>query len=314
MKVVLQYRATPGFRRQVDALNRDWLRVLVVDESDKTSFSREMTDADVLLHVLEPVTTGVIDAAPKLRFIQKLGIGVDTIDLAAARARAVAVCNIPGANTAAVAEHTLLLMLATLRRLTTLHDATRAGHGWHLEPDTLDALGELGGRRVGLVGFGAVARRLAPIVKATGATVLYHARTEVSQDFAVKVPLAELLRSCDIVSLHLPLTADTARMMNALAFAAMKRGAILINTARGGLIDEPALIDALDSGQLLGAGLDVFASEPIPPDHPFLHRPNVIVTPHVAWYTSETLQRGLAVFLENCRRLRDGEALLNRVV
>ena len=127
MKAVLQYRATPGFRAAVAALENEWLRIAVVDESDKQAFAREMHDADVLLHVLERVTPSVIEQAPRLKLIQKLGVGVDTIDLEAARARGIAVCNMPGANTRAVAELTLLLMLATLRRLSELDNRRAQG-------------------------------------------------------------------------------------------------------------------------------------------------------------------------------------------
>jgi phosphoglycerate dehydrogenase-like enzyme len=124
----------------------------------------------------------------------------------------------------------------------------------------------------------------------------------------------DLLSSADVVSLHLPLTPDTVRLMNASAFASMKRGSILINTARGGLVDEAALLAALTSRKLRGAGLDVFAAEPVALENPLLNLPGVVVTPHLAWFTSETLTRSLRVFEENCRRLRDGQALINRVV
>ena len=135
MKAVLHYRATPGFRAAISALESDWLRIAVVDETDTQALAREIQDADVLLHVLERVTPAVIEQAPRLKLIQKLGVGVDTIDLEAARARGIAVCNMPGANTRAVAELTLLLMLATLRRLSALDRQTRAGKGWALEAE-----------------------------------------------------------------------------------------------------------------------------------------------------------------------------------
>ncbi len=308
MKAVLQYRATPGFRDQITKLETDWLRIVVVEETDKETFAREMHDADVLLHVLEPVRAATIDAAPNLKLIQKLGVGVDTIDLVAARRRGIAVCNMPGANTRAVAELTLLLMLATLRRLTELDAQTRNGNGWSLDPNSLDNLGELGGRVVGLVGFGAVGKCLTPMLQGIGAKVIYTNASDRREGFK------DLLSAADIVSLHLPLTPETARTMNAAAFASMKRGSILINTARGGLVEEAALVDALKSGHLRGAGLDVFAAEPVQLEHPLLKLPNVIATPHLAWFSGETLTRSLDVFAENCRRLRDGQEFLNRVV
>jgi phosphoglycerate dehydrogenase-like enzyme len=314
MKAVLQYRATPGFRDQISSLEAEWLKIVVVDEADKSTFEREMQDADVLLHVLEPVNAATINAAPSLRLIQKLGIGVDTIDLEAARRRGVAVCNMPGTNTRAVAELTLLLMLASLRRLAELDAQTRKGKGWGLDSHSLDNLSELGGREVGLVGFGAVGRCLTPMLRGIGARVLYTDVNGVRDASATFVSFKDLLSTSDVVSLHLPLTAGTTGIMNAAAFGSMKRGSIFVNTARGGLVDEEALLHALESGHLRGAGLDVFGAEPVGSENPLLKLPNVVVTPHLAWLTGETLARSLGVFAENCRRLRDGEALVNRVV
>lgn len=305
MKAVLQYRATPGFRAAIAALESDWLRIAVVGETDPATFEREMRDADVLLHVLERVTAAVIAEAPRLRLIQKLGVGVDTIDLDAARARGVAVCNMPGANTRAVAELTLLLILATLRRVCELDAQTRAGRGWMLDAALVDQFGELGGRTVGLIGLGAVGKCLTPMLQGIGADVI-HATRSTSLD--------NLLSRADVVSLHVPLTAQTAGMIHENAIRKMKRGAVLVNTARGGLVDYSALHRALSDGHLRGAGLDVFDAEPAMPTHPLFQLPNVVVTPHVAWLTRETLQRSLGIFQENCRRLRDGEELLNRVV
>ena len=314
MKAVLHYRATPGFRAAIAAFENDWLRIAVVDETDTQALAREIQDADVLLHVLERVTASTIAQAPQLKLIQKLGVGVDTIDLDAARARGIAVCNMPGANTRAVAELTLLLMLATLRQLVTLDRQTRAGRGWALEPALLDSLGELGGRTVGLVGFGAVGKCLMPMLQGLGATVIYTARRPAPDTPAQFVALPELLSAADVVSLHVPLHAETAGMIDHRAIGRMKEGAVLVNTARGGLVDYDALHHALATGRLRGAGLDVFDAEPARASHPLFQLSNVIVTPHVAWFTAETLQRSLGVFAENCRRLRDGEALMNRVV
>jgi phosphoglycerate dehydrogenase-like enzyme len=311
MKAVLQYRASPGLRQRIGALD---LPTVIVDEADKDMFLREMRDADVLLHVLEPVTAAAIGAAPRLKLIQKIGIGVNTIDLEAARRQGVAVCNMPGTNTQAVAEMTLLLMLATLRRLARLSELTRVGKGWEFERELPDDLGELSGRTVGVVGFGAVARRLVPMLQAIGARVVYTSRRPAADSPIAFLPFRELLSVADLLSLHLPLTAETTGMIDAVAFAAMKRGSVLINTARGSLVDEAALCAALTSGHLRGAGLDVFSCEPVSPDDPLLRLPNVIVTPHLAWLTAETLERSLGVISENCRRLRTGDALLHRVV
>jgi phosphoglycerate dehydrogenase-like enzyme len=314
MKAVLQYRATPGFRAEIAAIESDWLRIAIVDETDKVTFAREMRDADVLLHVLERTTAAVMDQAPQLKLIQKLGVGVDTIDVDGARARGIAVCNMPGTNTRAVAELTLLLMLATLRRLSDLDRHTRAGHGWALDSTAVDNLGELGGRTVGLVGFGAVGKCLLPMLQGIGANVIYSARTEQIVPGAKLVSLRDLFANADVVSLHVPLTPQTTGMIDENALNSMKRGAILVNTARGGLVDYAALQRALANGHLRGAGLDVFDTEPVTAPHPLLQLPNVVVTPHVAWLTAETLGRSLRVFEENCRRLRDGDTLLHRIL
>jgi phosphoglycerate dehydrogenase-like enzyme len=311
VKAVLQYGASPGLRRRLTALD---FPTVVVDEADKDSFGREMRDAEILLHVLEPVTAAVIDAAPHLKLIQKIGIGVNTIDLDAARRRGIAVCNMPGTNTQSVAEMTLLLMLATLRRLSELDRLTRAGCGWALDPAMADDLGELSGRTVGLVGFGGVARRLFPVLEALGATVLYASRGPAADLPTRFKPLRELLPIVDILSLHLPLIPETTAIIDIGAFAAMKPGSILINTARGQLVDEAALINTLTSGHLRGAGLDVFSCEPVRADNALLSLPNVVTTPHLAWLTTETLERSLAVIAENSRRLSAGEALLHRVL
>jgi phosphoglycerate dehydrogenase-like enzyme len=311
MKAVLHYRASPGLRRGLAGLGID---VAIVAETDADGFRREMHDADILLHVLEPVTAAAIEAAPTLRLIQKIGVGVNTIDLDAARRCRVAVCNMPGTNTQAVAEMALLLMLATLRRLAQLDRLTRSGEGWSLDPAMADDLGELRGRTVGLVGFGAVGRRLAPILSAIGASVVYTSRRQAADAPIRWLPLAALLPAADVLSLHLPLTVETTGLIDAAALAAMKPGSVLINTARGPLVDEAALVRALTCGHLRGAGLDVFCREPIGADDPLLKLPNVVATPHLAWLTAETLDRSLAVIAENCRRLAAGEPLLHRVI
>ncbi len=313
MKAVLQYRASPGFRRQLEQHAPAWLDIVVVDEADTATFTAAMQDAHVLLHVLEPVTAAMIAAAPQLRLIHKIGVGVNTIDLDAARQRGIAVANMPGTNTPAVAELTLLLMFATLRRVAFWDRTTRQAIGWEAELQVFDTLGELNGRVVGLVGYGAVATHLAPILQTCGAAVVYTARQAKPQAVGKPCSFDELLRVSDIVSLHVPLAPETTRLMDAAAFARMKPGSVFINTARGGLVDEPALIAALQSGHLRAAGLDVFADEPIHADNPLLTLENVVVTPHIAWLTPETLERSCTIAVENCRRLRAGEPLLHRV-
>ena len=314
MRVVLQYRASDGFREQIRRAFADGDPVAVIDEADDAAFAAAIADAAVLLHVLKPVTEAVMAGAPGLRLIQKIGVGVNTIDLDAARARGIAVANMPGTNSAAVAEMALALMLGVLRRTAYFDALTRAGQGWRPDLAVLDQAGEIGGRTVGLVGFGASARHLAPVLTALGARVVYTARGAKPDAPSSFRSLDALLAESDIVSLHAPATEQTRGLIGAAALARMKPGAVLINTARGELVDEAALREALISGRLRGAGLDVFASEPAGPDNPLFGLPNVLASPHIAWLTPETLGRSLMVARENCRRLATGEPLLHRVV
>jgi phosphoglycerate dehydrogenase-like enzyme len=177
-----------------------------------------------------------------------------------------------------------------------------------------DTMGEVKGRTIGLVGMGSIPRALLPALKGMGANVIYTAHGPKPDVDAGYRDLDDLLTEADIVSLHVPLTAETEKLLNRDRLSAMRPGAILINTARGGLVDQSALVDVLRDGPLLGAGLDVFAVEPIPDDDPLLRLDNVVLSPHLAWLTKETLARSLVVAVENCLRLEDGRDLLNRVV
>jgi phosphoglycerate dehydrogenase-like enzyme len=314
MKVLLHYNAGPDWRRDMDPLAERGLDVVCCDEADDETFYAVLSEIEVIWHSLRPVRAEDIAKAPKLRLIQKIGVGVNTIDLEAAKANGVAVCNMPGSNAQAVAEMTILLMLACLRRLPVIHDAARTGRGWSLDPALQDTMGEVKGRTIGLVGMGSIPRALLPALKGMGANVIYTAHGPKPDVDAGYRDLDDLLTEADIVSLHVPLTAETEKLLNRDRLSAMRPGAILINTARGGLVDQSALVDVLRDGPLLGAGLDVFAVEPIPDDDPLLRLDNVVLSPHLAWLTKETLARSLVVAVENCLRLEDGRDLLNRVV
>lgn len=314
MKVIYHHTAGPWLRGRMRALEGDAdLLVVTVAPEDHRRLVRELNGAEVVWHVLEPMTAGFMDAGPGLKLVQKIGVGVNTIDLAAATARGIAVCNMPGTNSRAVAEMALALMLACLRRLPWFHQRTRSGGGWQVPPDVPEECLELAGRTVGLIGYGGISKILAPILSALGAHVLYTATSPKEDAVGEWRSFRRLLRESDIVSLHIPLTDRTAGMIDRHAFELMKPGAILINTARGEVVEQQALVRALESGRLAAAGLDVFAVEPIPADDRLLHLENVVLAPHVAWQTRETLERSLEVAVENCRRLRNGEPLLHRV-
>jgi phosphoglycerate dehydrogenase-like enzyme len=314
MKVLLHYAPGPAWQRELATLDRHGLQIDWCDETDDARFYSLLPNAQVLWHLLRPLSAEDIAGATSLRLIQKIGVGVNTIDLDAAKARDIRVCNMPGTNSRAVAEMTLLLMLACLRRLVFLDRATREGRGWNLDANLQDSYGELAGKTVGLVGFGAVAQMLAPILRSMDARVIY---TDLKPNAELPHALRELpqlLREADIVSLHVPLTSTTGNLIDRQRLAMMRPGAILINTARGGLVEQAALLESLKSGHLGAAGLDVFAREPVAADEPLLQLDNVVVAPHLAWLTTGTLDRSLKVAVENCRRLQAGEPLLNLVV
>jgi phosphoglycerate dehydrogenase-like enzyme len=307
MRVVFHHTAGPDLTTRLAR----FADLEICPETDDARLARLLPECEILWHVLKPCTAAMIDAAPRLRLIQKIGVGVNTIDLDAAKTRGIPVCNLPGTNARAVAELTLALMLSVLRRLPRFDAALRAG-AWS-DPLLQDGIGELGGRTVGLVGYGAVPRVLAPVLSALGCTLLHTTRNPVADGIGRRVDLETLLAESDIVSLHIPQTQATTGMIGADALARMKPGSILINTARGGLVDQPALIAALGSGHLAGAGLDVFDTEPTPAGEPLLALPNVVVTPHIGWLTTATFDRSFALAAENRRRLTAGEPLLHRV-
>jgi phosphoglycerate dehydrogenase-like enzyme len=310
MNVLFHFASGPDLTARLAAI--PGLSITVCPEQDELLLARLLPETEILWHVLKRCTAEMIAAAPRLRLIQKIGVGVNTIDLDAAKARGIAVCNLPGTNARAVAELTLALMLAVLRRLPRFDAAVRRGE-WS-DPALQDGIGELGGRTVGLVGYGAIPRLLAPVLAALGCRLIYTSRTPHPDAVGEWRSLDALLSESDVVSLHLPLTAETETLIDARAFARMRRGAILINTARGGLVDQSALTQALKDGKLAGAGLDVFVHEPHDATEPLFHLPNVVLTPHIGWLTTGTFDRSFALAAENCRRIAAGEALLHRVV
>jgi phosphoglycerate dehydrogenase-like enzyme len=289
----------------------DWLQIRWCHEEDDITLHRELGWADVVWHVLRPLSGDDLRRGPRLRLVHKLGAGVNTIDVDTATDLGIAVANMPGANAPSAAEGAVLLMLATMRRLPELDRATRAGRGWPTDPSLGETVRDIGACTVGLVGYGNIARRVETILAAMGAEVLH---TSTADDGTPGWrPLSELLTGSDIVSLHLPLTPTTLALIDRAALALMKPTALLINTSRGAIVAEEALVDALRQARLAGAGLDVFAEEPVDPANPLLRLDNVVLTPHVVWYTRDTMRRYLAEAVDNCRRLRDGQDLVNVV-
>jgi phosphoglycerate dehydrogenase-like enzyme len=311
-KVLFHYDAGDRLRDEVAQFREQGLDVVCCPEGPDEPFFSELAGADVLWHVLQPITAEVLARAPNLKLIQKIGVGVNTIDLETAKSRGIAVCNMPGTNSRAVAEMALMLMLAALRKQPRLSRYCRSGE-WYVDQATKESLGEIGGRTVGFVGFGEIPRILAPIVQAMGARAVYTDidRKPVPYDY---LPLDSVLEQSDIVTLHIPLTPETDKLINASRLAIMKPGAVLINTARGELVDESALYAALTEGSLSAAGLDVFNEEPLPTGNPLLSLDNVVTTPHMAWLTNETFTRSLHVAVQNSLAIKNEGELVHRVI
>ncbi len=255
-----------------------------------------------------PYDAAFLDRAPRLRVIARTGIGYDGVDVEAATARGVAVCNAPDGPTVSTAEHAITLMLMIAKRVGPSAAALRTGTsiGYFSRHDGI----ELDGKILGLIGFGRIARRVARIAAGIGMRIVvfdpFLPASAVPSRIRRADTLEALLRDADVVSVHVPLTAESRGMFGATAFAAMKPGAVFVNTARGGLVDDAALLAALDSGRLFGAGLDVTAPEPLPADHPLLHRDDVIVTPHVASATAEGKLRMFRIAFEQAMAVVEG--------
>jgi phosphoglycerate dehydrogenase-like enzyme len=296
---------------EIVAPEADWLDIRWCHEDDDQTLGQNLPWADAVWHVLRPLSGNELRRGARLRLVHKLGAGVNTIDVQTATELDIAVANMPGANAPSAAEGAVLLMLAAMRRLVELDAATRAGRGWPTDATLGETVRDIGSCTVGLVGYGNIARRVEQIVAAMGARVLH---TSTGDDGTPGWrPLTEVLASSDVVSLHLPLTARTEALIDRDALAAMKPTALLVNTSRGRIVDEVALTEALREGRLAAAGLDVFATEPVEPDNPLLRLDNVVVTPHVVWFTQDTMRRYLVEAIDNCARLRDGQDLLNVV-
>jgi D-3-phosphoglycerate dehydrogenase len=292
------------------AVPANWT-VLFIEENTLAVRAAVLRDADIAFVMAAPIPKELLTEARRLRFIQKLGAGVDRIDLDVCRSRGIGVARLHAGNSIPVAEHTLLLMLATYRQLPQIDRRTRAG-AWQKE-DARSMHQQLKNKTVGLVGLGAIGKEVAKRLRGFGVTIIYYdpvrASRDVEQSLGVSyADLDELVRTADIVSLHLPLLPQTAGIIDAKRIRAMKSGAVLINCARGGLVDEVALVAALKEGRLFGAGIDAFASEP-PVGSPLLELDNTVVTSHLAGATLDNFFGIVARAVENAKAVLRGDAL-----
>lgn len=276
--------------------------------------SQELGTCDFILVADRAITAADLVAAPRLRMIQHQGVGYDKIDLVACAARGIPVALTPEGTTTGVAEHTLLLILALYKQLLPAANAAREGR-W-LQWELRSTSHEISGKALGLVGYGRIGREVARRAAAFDARVFYFDPYQAPGGHATAVrvdTLEQLLRASDIISLHVPLNGETRGLINEASLTCTKRGAILINTSRGGLIEEQALADALDTGQLAGAGLDVLSQEPPAANHPLLRRQNVLVTPHISAGTRDAFSTKMRTAFANMLRQTRGEPVHNLV-
>jgi glycerate dehydrogenase len=258
-----------------------------------------------------PLRADAIAQLPELKMVAIAATGTDTVDLAACRERGIVVANIRDYSLVSVPEHCFALILALRRNLRAYSDDVQAGRWEQSSRFCLfdHPIADLGGSRLGIVGYGALGRKVAAIGRAFGMQVCAATRSSVDDTDVTRLPLPELLATSDVVSLHLPLTEQTRNMIGARELASMKKTAILVNTARGGLVDEAALADALTRGVIAGAGFDVLSKEPPVPDNPLLklRLPNFILTPHVAWASSGAMQTLADMLVDNIEAWEAGK-------
>lgn len=310
MKIVIldAYAANPG------DLSWDEFAALgdltVYDRTAQEDAAARIGDAEVVFINKVRLTDDIFAACPNLKLVSILATGYNIVDLAAAKRRGITVCNVPGYSTRAVVQMTFALLLEICQQVGLHSGAVHTGR-WQTCPDFCfwdRPLIELDGKTMGIVGYGAIGSAVGTVAQALGMKLLVTARHEKPVPEGARfVSLPELLAQSDVVSLHCPQAAENARMIDAGALAQMKDGAILLNTARGGLLDEQAVADALRSGKLLAAGMDVVSAEPIRADNPLLTAPNCFLTPHIAWAPLETRRRLQAISAENLRAFLAGK-------
>lgn len=274
-------------KKALEKLNPEYRIAKSTSAEDILAVAR---DADAIIVCYAKITADIINQLTKCKVIGRTGLGVDNIDIPAAAAKKITVTYVPDYCLREVSDHAMALLLALARKVPLANKLAQQGR-WEMPAVT--PIYRLEGRTLGLVGFGNIPRTLVPKAKAFGLRVItsdpYVAEEHLKALDVKNVSFDELLAQSDFVSVHAPLLPQTRHLFNAAAFAKMKKGAVIINTARGPLIDEAALIAALDSGHLGGAGLDVIETEPMPKDSPLIGRDNLILTPHTGFYSVESL-------------------------
>lgn len=281
--------------------------------TDEDEIASRIADADILLTNKTPVSAYALERNPNVKYISVLATGYNIVDTAAARSRGIPVSNVPSYGTAAVAQFAIAMLLEICHHVAHHSDTVHAGR-WESCEDWCYwdyPLIELDGKTMGIIGFGRIGRRTGAIARALGMNVLASGSrpTPEGREIAEYVELDELLRRSDVICLHCPLTPATANLISREHIAMMKDGVIIINNARGALIDEQALADALNSGKVYAAGLDVVTVEPIRGDNPLLKAKNCLITPHISWAPKEARERIMTATVENVKAFLAGKPI-----
>jgi D-3-phosphoglycerate dehydrogenase / 2-oxoglutarate reductase len=309
--VLLTNRYAPELQELIRMEAPAGFEIIALEHPSHADIVARAADADyMLVGGRIPIDSAVLNAATRLRMLQRTGVGLDAIDPEAIANRGIPVYVNPGVNAQSAAEHTLMLMLAVLRRLPAVHRSLREG-GWKRHELGIRNR-DLGGCRVGLIGLGHIGKRVARLLQPFGVALSYYKPKRLGEQDEQALgltfqPLDVLIVQSEVVSLHCPLTPDTRHLLNGERIGSMRPGAVLINTARGALVDEPALIDALRGGHLGGAGLDVFAHEPLASDNPLRTMDNVVLSPHISGITRRSFQEMMRRAFRNIAAFDAGE-------
>ncbi len=268
-------------------------------------------DAEILLCNKAEITAELMDACPQLKFVGVFATGYNNIDIKAATARGITVCNVPGYSTEAVAQHTFSLLLALTGSIPQYSASVRAGDWVRSKQFTYFKFPQtsLYGKTLGIFGYGAIGRRVADIGRAFGMNILVHTRSPHKCPEVETVSAEELFARADVLTFHCPLNEENKGIINREHLALMKRSAFLINTARGGLMDEQAVADALNTGVIAGAGIDVLTKEPMLASNPLLTAKNCILTPHIAWAPPDVREALVALVAENVKAFMNGKPI-----
>jgi glycerate dehydrogenase len=312
MKIVVLdgYTLNPGDLNWNEIASLGELTVYDRTQNTDSVILKAIDDAEVVFTNKTVLSAEVLKKAPSIKYIGVLATGYNVVDVNCARERGVVVTNIPNYGTDAVAQFAMGLLLQLCHRIGEHSLAVHSG-AWGQSPDFSFwnfPLVELTGKTMGIVGYGKIGRKMAQIAKAFGLNVLIYTKTKSrSPEVGEYVEFDQLLKKSDVISLHCPLTLDTEGLMDKVAIQKMKTGVLLLNTARGGLVVEKDLKEALKSGKIAGAALDVVSVEPMSNDHPLLGVENCIITPHIAWATREARTRLMAMATENLRAYLKGK-------